>query len=31
MLSHIGRRYIVMKTRQRITADGGASVLVLNK
>jgi len=31
ILSHFGRRYIVMKTRQRVTADGGASILVLNK
>ena len=30
MLSHFGRRYIVMKTRQRVTADGGASILVLD-
>ncbi|KAF8803657.1 hypothetical protein BYT27DRAFT_7144034 [Phlegmacium glaucopus] len=30
ILSHFGRRYIVMKTRQRVTADGGASILVLD-
>jgi len=30
LLSHFGRRYIVMKTRQRVTADGGASILVLD-
>ncbi|KAF8165199.1 hypothetical protein B0H34DRAFT_649079 [Crassisporium funariophilum] len=30
VLSHFGRRYIVMKTRRRVTADGGASVLVLD-
>ncbi|KZT20771.1 hypothetical protein NEOLEDRAFT_1140300 [Neolentinus lepideus HHB14362 ss-1] len=28
-LDQFGRRYIVMKTRKRITADGGASVLTL--
>ncbi|KAF9008922.1 hypothetical protein BDQ17DRAFT_1301128 [Cyathus striatus] len=29
-LTHFGRRYLVMKTRRRITADGGKSVLVLD-
>ncbi|TFK43390.1 hypothetical protein BDQ12DRAFT_642878 [Crucibulum laeve] len=29
VVAHFGRRYLVMKTRRRITADGGASVLVL--
>ncbi|KAI0080647.1 hypothetical protein K474DRAFT_1682401 [Panus rudis PR-1116 ss-1] len=28
-LSQLGRRYILMKTRKRVTADGGASILVL--
>ncbi|KAF7983973.1 hypothetical protein HWV62_18412 [Athelia sp. TMB] len=28
-MGQFGRRYLLMKTRQRITADGGASVLVL--
>jgi DNA helicase HerA-like ATPase len=29
-ITRFGRRYLVMKTRKRVTADGGASVLVLN-
>jgi hypothetical protein len=29
ILSRLGRRYIIMKTRQRVTSDGGASLLVL--
>ncbi|THH33650.1 hypothetical protein EUX98_g521 [Antrodiella citrinella] len=29
MLSQLGRRYILMKTRKRVTMDGGASILVL--
>jgi len=29
VLSCFGRRYIVMKTRRRVTADGGASLLVV--
>lgn len=29
VLSRFGRRYLIMKTRKRVTADGGASVLVL--
>lgn len=29
VLSQLGRRYIVMKTRRRVTADGGASLLVV--
>jgi len=29
LLSRLGRQYIIMKTRQRVTADGGASLLVL--
>ncbi|KAF9469015.1 hypothetical protein BDZ94DRAFT_1245162 [Collybia nuda] len=29
-LSQFGRRYLIMKTRRRVTADGGASVLVLD-
>jgi hypothetical protein len=28
-LGHFGRRYILMKTRARVTKDGGASVLVI--
>jgi hypothetical protein len=28
-LNQFGRRYLLMKTRKRITSDGGASVLVL--
>ncbi|EMD40606.1 hypothetical protein CERSUDRAFT_91341 [Gelatoporia subvermispora B] len=28
-LQHFGRRYLLVKTRKRVTADGGASVLVL--
>ncbi|KAF4619953.1 hypothetical protein D9613_005364 [Agrocybe pediades] len=28
-LAHFGRRYLVVKTRKRITADGGASILVV--
>ncbi|KAJ3517977.1 hypothetical protein NLJ89_g170 [Agrocybe chaxingu] len=30
-LARFGRRYLIMKTRKRVTADGGASVLVLNR
>jgi len=30
VLSHFGRRYVIMKTRKRVTADGGASVLVID-
>ena len=30
VLSHFGRRYLVIKTRKRVTADGGASVLVVD-
>lgn len=29
ILSRLGRRYMIMKTRQRVTSDGGASLLVL--
>lgn len=29
-LGYFGRRYIIMKTRRRVTEDGGASVLVLD-
>lgn len=29
-LGYFGRRYIIMKTRRRVTQDGGASVLVLD-
>ncbi|CAL1701481.1 unnamed protein product [Somion occarium] len=29
VLSQLGRRYILMKTRKRVTADGGASIMVL--
>ena len=29
VLSRLGRRYMIMKTRQRVTLDGGASLLVL--
>lgn len=29
-LGQFGRRYMVMKTRRRVTADGGASILVLD-
>ena len=29
ILSRFGRQYIIMKTRQRVTADGGVSLLVL--
>ncbi|KAG5648683.1 hypothetical protein DXG03_000029 [Asterophora parasitica] len=29
ILSQLGRRYLVMKTRKRVTRDGGASILVL--
>jgi len=28
-LSQFGRRYILMKTRARVTKDGGASILVI--
>lgn len=28
-LNQFGRRYILMKTRRRVTKDGGASVLVV--
>ena len=30
VLSHFGRRYLVIKTRKRVTSDGGASVLVVD-
>ncbi|KDQ64702.1 hypothetical protein JAAARDRAFT_116727 [Jaapia argillacea MUCL 33604] len=30
VLGQFGRRYMVMRTRQRVTADGGASILVVN-
>ncbi|KIM90985.1 hypothetical protein PILCRDRAFT_59166 [Piloderma croceum F 1598] len=29
-LAQLGRRYMLMKTRKRVTADGGASILVLD-
>jgi hypothetical protein len=29
-IDQFGRRYILMKTRKRVTADGGASVLAVN-
>jgi len=29
-LDQLGRRYMLMKTRKRVTADGGASILVLD-
>lgn len=29
-MGQFGRRYLVMKTRKRITSDGGASILVLD-
>ena len=29
-ITRFGRRYLVMKTRKRVTTDGGASILVLN-
>ena len=28
-VAHIGRRYIIVKTRKRVTADGGASLLAV--
>lgn len=28
-ITRFGRRYLLVKTRKRVTADGGASVLVL--
>ena len=28
-VAHIGRRYVIMKTRRRVTADGGASILAV--
>jgi len=28
-LTHFGRRYLLVKTRKRVTADGGASILVV--
>ena len=28
-LNQFGRRYILMKTRRRVTKDGGASILVI--
>ncbi len=28
-VSIVGRRYFVMKTRRRVTADGGASILAI--
>jgi hypothetical protein len=31
VLSHFGRRYLIIKTRRRVTADGGASVLVVDE
>ncbi|KAF8974343.1 hypothetical protein BDZ97DRAFT_1647459 [Flammula alnicola] len=30
VLTRFGRRYLIMKTRKRVTADGGASILVLD-
>ncbi|PPQ99049.1 hypothetical protein CVT24_003609 [Panaeolus cyanescens] len=30
VLAHFGRRYLIIKTRKRITADGGGSILVLS-
>ncbi|KAF9534163.1 hypothetical protein CPB83DRAFT_843792 [Crepidotus variabilis] len=30
VLTRFGRRYIIMKTRKRVTADGGASILVVD-
>lgn len=30
-LDQFGRRYVLMKTRKRVTADGGASILTLRK
>ncbi|KAG6847448.1 hypothetical protein H0H93_008056, partial [Arthromyces matolae] len=30
MLDRFGRRYLVMKTRRRVTRDGGSSLLVIN-
>ena len=29
-ITRFGRRYLLMKTRKRVTADGGASILVLD-
>jgi hypothetical protein len=29
-LDKLGRRYLLMKTRKRVTADGGASILVVD-
>ena len=29
-IGHFGRRYLIIKMRQRITIDGGASILALN-
>jgi hypothetical protein len=29
-LAQLGRRYMLMKTRKRVTADGGASIFVLD-
>ncbi|KAF6762364.1 hypothetical protein DFP72DRAFT_878655 [Ephemerocybe angulata] len=29
-VGHIGRRYVIMKTRRRVTADGGASILAVS-
>ena len=29
-LAHLGRRYMVVKTRQRVTVDGGSSVLAFD-
>jgi hypothetical protein len=29
-LGQFGRRYVLMKTRRRITKDGGASILVVD-
>jgi hypothetical protein len=31
VLTRFGRRYLIVKTRKRVTADGGASILVLDK
>jgi hypothetical protein len=30
-LNQFGRRYILMKTRRRVTKDGGASILVVEE
>ncbi|KAF9483949.1 hypothetical protein BDN70DRAFT_873074 [Pholiota conissans] len=31
VLTRFGRRYLIVKTRKRVTADGGASILVLHE